>query len=231
MLKKNLINSKLNKKKRSYINTTNMQLYATEQFNNSSNQFNNSSNQFNNSSNQFNNSSNQFNNSSNQFNNSLDQPSYSLNQPSYSLNQPSYSLDQPSYSLNQPSYSSSQQMNQLTDSNNKTNNAVDITKFNKEFKEKDLKEKQDTLKNIDLENNNDIEINILPHQQSGEDIIIGIRDLFFLILELLENGKNPLPIIYGSELRQFYFSLFLIIFGTLLLFLSSLMKSPNEKFL
>lgn len=212
MLKKNLINSKLNKKKKSYINTTNMQLYATEQFNNSSNQFNNS----------------------------LDQPSYSLNQLSYSsqpsysssqqMNQPNYSLDQQSYSLNQPSYSS-QQMNQLSDSNNKTNNAVDIIKFNKEFKEKDLKEKQDTLKNIDLENNNDIEINILPHQQSVEDIIIGIRDLFFLVLELLENGKNPLPIIYGSELRQFYFSLFLIIFGTLLLFLSSLMKSPNEKFL
>jgi hypothetical protein len=68
-----------------------------------------------------------------------------------------------------------------------------------------------------------------PHKQPIENIIIDIRNIFFQILNLVEDKQNPIPFIYSSNKRQFSFSIFLIIFGTLLLLLSSLMKSPYEK--
>jgi len=104
-------------------------------------------------------------------------------------------------------------------------NKFDPTGFNKNFETNDIKNKsiQTIIQEIDNQ------IDIPPHKQPIEDVIINIRDVFFQILNLIENKQNPLPFIYSSNKRQFSFSLFLIIFGTLLLLLSSLMKSPNEK--
>ena len=94
-------------------------------------------------------------------------------------------------------------------------------------KSKEAEEQNDNNLNNNLNFDQDI-ITILPHKQPIEDIIIGIRDLFFIILDKLENKENPLPFIFASEQRQFCFSLFLIIFGALLLFLATLMVSPTN---
>jgi hypothetical protein len=109
------------------------------------------------------------------------------------------------------------------------NNVIDLKKFNTDFNTNDNNISSNENKNRNI-NKFDVEVNILPHQQSIETIIIGIRDLFLIILDQIEVGKNPIPLIFASELRTFYFSLFLIILGTLLLLLASLMKSPNETF-
>ena len=86
----------------------------------------------------------------------------------------------------------------------------------------------DDLKLYPRNNMND-DLELYPHKQPIENIIIDIRNIFFQILNLIEDKQNPIPFIYSSNKRQFSFSLFLIIFGTLLLLLSSLMKSPYEK--
>ena len=104
------------------------------------------------------------------------------------------------------------------------NTQFDQKKFNSQFEEKDLQ-----INNSDDMNYYDeISDIILPHQKPVQDIIINIREMFYKILEMLIDKQNPIPYIYSSNKRQFSFSLFLIIFGTLLLLLSTLMKSPNE---
>jgi len=70
----------------------------------------------------------------------------------------------------------------------------------------------------------DININILPHERTIGNIVMGMRELFFKILELLIDKKNPMPYIYSSEYRQFDFATLMIIMGILLLLLSSVMK-------
>lgn len=109
------------------------------------------------------------------------------------------------------------------------NNTFDIVKFNNEFNSKELENSKQLNETNSLEIDTDIITSrMLPHKQPVEDIIIGMRDLFFIILDKLENKINPLPFIFASEQRQFCFSLFLIIFGALLLFLSTLMVSPKN---
>ena len=109
------------------------------------------------------------------------------------------------------------------------NNTFNPVKFNNAFSSQDVEDNKQLSKTNNLEFDQDIITNqILPHKQPVEDIIIGIRDLFFTILDKLENKENPLPFIFSSEQRQFCFSLFLIIFGALLLFLATLMTSPTN---
>lgn len=109
------------------------------------------------------------------------------------------------------------------------NNTFNPVKFNNDFNSKEAEEQNNNNINNNLNFDQDIITNqILPHKQPVEDIIIGIRDLFFIILDKLENKENPLPFIFASEQRQFCFSLFLIIFGALLLFLATLMVSPTN---
>jgi hypothetical protein len=108
-------------------------------------------------------------------------------------------------------------------------NTINQKQFNSDFDKNDL----NINKNINLDKSfrGDIEkIILLPHQETVENIIINIRDLFFIIIDMLENQKNPIPFILSSDTRIFTFSLFLIIFGTLMLLLSSLMKSPKNDY-
>lgn len=107
-----------------------------------------------------------------------------------------------------------------------SNIKFDPTNFNKNFEDNEMKNK-----NINNKNNMPeigVQYDVLPHKQPIENVIIDIRDVFFQTLNLIEERQNPIPYIYSSNKRQFSFSLFLIIFGTLLLLLSTLMKSPNE---
>ena len=107
------------------------------------------------------------------------------------------------------------------------NTKFDPTNFNKNFEDGDIGNNKNTNLQYNLEEV-DNEIILLPHKQPVENIILNIRDLFFEILNKIENKENPLPYIFSSNNRQFAFSIFLIIFGTLLLLLSTLMKSPYE---
>jgi len=107
-----------------------------------------------------------------------------------------------------------------------SNIKFDPTNFNKNFEDNEMKNK-----NINNKNNMPeigVQYDVLPHKQPIENVIIDIRDVFFQTLNLIEERQNPIPYIYSSNKRQFSFSLFLLIFGTLLLLLSTLMKSPNE---
>ena len=106
-----------------------------------------------------------------------------------------------------------------------SNVKFDSTGFNTQFETNDKKIKN--MSNVIPETS--IQYNLSPHKQPIEDVIIDIRNIFFQILNLIEDRQNPIPYIYSSNKRQFSFSLFLIIFGTLLLLLSSLMKSPSDK--
>ena len=107
------------------------------------------------------------------------------------------------------------------------NTKFDPTNFNKNFEDSDIGNNKNTNLQYNLEEV-DREIILLPHKQPVENIILNIRDLFFEILNKIENKENPLPYIFSSNNRQFAFSIFLIIFGTLLLLLATLMKSPYE---
>jgi phosphoribosyl-ATP pyrophosphohydrolase len=104
----------------------------------------------------------------------------------------------------------------------------DPTNFNTNFEKNDKSGNRLVLVQKNLEEE-DLEIIVSPHKQPVENIILNIRDLFFQVLSLIEDRENPIPFIFASDKRQFSFALFLIIFGTLLLLLSSLMKSPTDK--
>jgi hypothetical protein len=103
----------------------------------------------------------------------------------------------------------------------------DPTNFNKSFELNEQKKLRE--KNNIIVPEKGVQYDLPPHKQPIENVILDIRDTFFQVLNLVEDKQNPIPYIYSSKKRQFSFSLFLIIFGTLLLLLSSLMKSPNEK--
>jgi len=97
--------------------------------------------------------------------------------------------------------------------------------INQNFIAREETTKQEAIlqKNLSFKED-DINNNIKPHQRSIEDIIMGMRELFFKILEMLIDKENPIPYIYSSQYRQFDFTLFLIIIGSLLLLLSNIMK-------
>lgn len=109
------------------------------------------------------------------------------------------------------------------------NNTFNQKQFNLDFEKNDIKLNKSKIINKQL--SFDIEKNIkLPHQQSIEEIIISIREILFTIIDMIDSKTNPIPFILSSDSRMFSFSLMMIIFGTLLLLLSSLMKSPNDSF-
>jgi ABC-type polysaccharide/polyol phosphate export permease len=99
--------------------------------------------------------------------------------------------------------------------------------FNQKQFNNDFEKNENKILNKNLTYNNDIEKIILPHQQTVENIIINIRDMIFIIIDMLENQRNPIPFILASDSRIFICSLMLIIFGTLLLILGTLLQSPK----
>lgn len=59
------------------------------------------------------------------------------------------------------------------------------------------------------------------------DIIIELRDMFFIILELVSKSINPINYVTSTPKRKYIFSIFLIVFGCLLLLLSSIMMEKK----
>lgn len=126
----------------------------------------------------------------------------------------------------------SQQQNTTNKSNRELGNKFDLGQFNSKFdenekkiqSEKKLMGSQDMLKSDEAVNNR------LPHKKPVEDVIINMRDMFYVILEMGLDRRNPIPYIFSSPDRHFAFACLLIIVGTLLLLFSNLMMSPpNEK--
>ena len=84
--------------------------------------------------------------------------------------------------------------------------------FNKKFEEIDTNiKKPEFITEKELENIN-----------YTNEIGINIKNLFFEILEILMNKKNPIPYIIENEKRQFLFAIMILIIGGLLLFWSNL---------
>ena len=79
-------------------------------------------------------------------------------------------------------------------------------------------EKQTLLMN----DKNEIEPKYL-HRKYTEDLGVNIKNLFFEMLEMLANGKNPVPYAMSDPNKQFAFSVMILIIGVLMLFFSNLM--------
>lgn len=115
-------------------------------------------------------------------------------------------------------------------SNRDVNTQFDQKQFNNQFTENDLKLDNEMKINNNpiMKKNDEINSNILPHQRPIGDIIILMREMFYIVLEMLIYKKNPLPFIFATLERQYIFSLFLIIIGSLLLLFSNLMISQTK---
>ena len=102
----------------------------------------------------------------------------------------------------------------------------DINQFNKKYEDNDkmIEQEKRFMKSDDINNNDEIIENKLPHEKSIEDIIISIKDVFYKIIELLFNRENPMGYIFSTPDRHFAFSLLLIIIGALLLLFSNILN-------
>ena len=124
------------------------------------------------------------------------------------------------------------QTNTTNKSDRELGNNFDLNQFNKKFSDSDKLIEQEKL----ISSSNEMKIpdeiigTKLPHKKPVEDIIVNIRDLFYKIIELGIDRKNPIPFIFSSPDRHFAFAILLIITGTLLMLFSNLMQSvPDEK--
>ncbi len=110
----------------------------------------------------------------------------------------------------------------MSEQKSKQNVKFDPTGFNKDFISKD----KIKLGSNEVDYGVSYQDNKLPHQQSINIIINNTRDLFFMVIDMVIDKKNPIPYIFASETRKFSFALFLLLFGTLFLLLATLMKAP-----
>ena len=96
-----------------------------------------------------------------------------------------------------------------------------VDEFNKKFEESDLINKDIPQQNII---NKEIKQEIKQElKQELEENIIMLKNLFFEILELLVDFKNPIPYILANERREFNFAIIILLIGLLLLFFSNLL--------
>ena len=126
----------------------------------------------------------------------------------------------------------SKQQNTTNKSNREIGNKFDLGQFNKSFDENEGKLEQSTRLNSsqDMRKSDESISTNLPHKKPVEDLIVNMRNLFYLILEMLLDKQNPIPFIFSSPDRHFAFAVLLIIIGSMLLLFSNLMVSTsNEK--
>lgn len=90
-----------------------------------------------------------------------------------------------------------------------------VDEFNKKFEESDLINKDIPQQNIIIKE--------IKQEIKQEENIIMFKNLFFKILELLVDFKNPIPYILENEQREFYFAIMILLIGILLLFFSNLL--------
>ena len=89
-----------------------------------------------------------------------------------------------------------------------------VDEFNKKFEESDLLNKDIPQNIINKE---------IKQEIKQEENIIMFKNLFFEILELLVDFKNPIPYIFKNEQRELYFTIMILLIGLLLLFFSNLL--------
>jgi hypothetical protein len=119
-------------------------------------------------------------------------------------------------------------INTTNKSNRELGNKFNIKDFNSKFNDNEQNIHKDNIININLNNKDETIVYKLPHKRPVEDIIISIRELFYIVLEMLLNKQNPIPFIFSTPDRHFAFAILLIINGTLLLLFSTLMMSSND---
>jgi hypothetical protein len=107
------------------------------------------------------------------------------------------------------------------------NKQFDLKQFNYEFEESEANINKTRKANStdDLNKNDEILENVLPHKKPIQYIIINIREMFYIVLEMLVDKKNPLPYLFSTPDRQFSLAIFLIVIGGLLLLFSNIMIS------
>jgi len=122
--------------------------------------------------------------------------------------------------MNNPNYQTTNR------SNRNININFDQRQFNKMFEENDEKREKEIIQenSIDMIKQDEIIEDKMPHQKSIEDIIVNIRELFYKIIEFINEGKNPIPYILQTPERLFSLSILIIFLGTLILLLSNIMK-------
>ena len=89
--------------------------------------------------------------------------------------------------------------------------------------EKEQEELQQDPNQMKILNNVDVDGDV-PLVMT-DDLGIDMKNLFFKILELLADSRNPIPYIMDSSRRQFVFAVMIICIGGLLMFFSNLMIS------
>jgi hypothetical protein len=99
-------------------------------------------------------------------------------------------------------------MDQLAKLNRTTQ--FDPTKFNDEFEKNDSKRQDMPPPEIQW-----------PHKKTFDIIVISLRNIFYFIIESLLNLQNPLPRIFSRIDLLFSFSLFMLLIGFILLFITN----------
>lgn len=105
------------------------------------------------------------------------------------------------------------------------NKQFDQKNFNSKFEENEKQIEKESKTGSDMKKADESITTVLPHMRTFEDIVIIIREMFYKILELLMDSKNPIPYITSSPDRFFAASIFLIVIGCCLLLFSNLMIS------
>ena len=90
-----------------------------------------------------------------------------------------------------------------------------VDEFNKKFEESDLINKDIPQQNMIIKE--------IKQEIKQEQNVIMFKNLFFEILELLVDFKNPSPYILKNERREFNFAIMILLIGLLLLFFSNLL--------
>lgn len=81
-----------------------------------------------------------------------------------------------------------------------------------------------SIQNTELEKNEKPNKTILPHERSLENIIINIRQIFFLLLNKTQRKENITKFILDRDENIFYVSILLIIIGICLLLFSNILN-------
>ena len=87
--------------------------------------------------------------------------------------------------------------------------------FNKKFEESDLINKDIPQQNMIIKE--------IKQEIKQEQNVVMFKNLFFEILELLVDFKNPIPYILKNEQRELNFAIMILLIGLLLLFFSNLL--------
>jgi hypothetical protein len=107
----------------------------------------------------------------------------------------------------------------------------DQVQFNKTFENEDTRMilNQKFINSYDIRQDDEIISELLPHQKPIEEIVINIRELFYVLINKFIDRENPIPYIQESPDRVFAFALMIIILGSTGLLLSNILKNNDDK--